>query len=394
MNPETLSSMCAVVFWVCAAAVAYAYIGYPLLLWVFARWLSRPVSRGPFAGTASFVLAAHNEAGRVGGKRDELLGLLDATDISGEVIIVSDGSADLTAAAARENADPRLHVIELAENVGKAEALTRGCVAAKGEVIVFADVRQRWAGDALQRLLENFADPSVGGVSGDLCLESSDGTVQGVGLYWKYEKAIRKLEGQLHSVAGATGAISAVRRNLFRPIPKGTILDDVYWPLQVVMQGFRIVHDDRAIAFDRLPEGPGDEFRRKVRTLSGNFQLVARCPSLLLPWGNPIWVQFVSHKLLRLAVPWLLIVMLIGSALAPRTEYRVCFLAQVAGYALAVAGLNTAVSRRIKPAAVAASFCVLNLAAFVAFWIWISGRSGQSWRKVRYDRQPVVAAAS
>ena len=108
----------------------------------------------------------------------------------------------------------------------------------------------------------------------------------------------------MHVIVGVTGAISAVRRELFRPIPSGTLLDDVYWPLLVAMQGYRVIHEPRARAYDRLPERPLDEFQRKLRTLTGNFQLVARLPQALLPWRNPIWFQFLSHKLLRLLMPW------------------------------------------------------------------------------------------
>src|SRR3954469_11061192 len=277
-----------VIFWVCAAGVFYAYAGYPLLLLAASRLRPRPVVRAPGAlpPSVSIVVAGFNEEHRIAGRRDELAATIRAKGFDGEVVVVSDGSTDATAAAARDGvyAADRVRVIELPRNVGKAESISRGVAAATGDVVVFADARQRWAPDALRRLLENFDDPAVGGVSGDLCLESDSGLTSGVGVYWKYEKAVRKLESRLHSTVGATGAISAVRRSLFRPIPPGTILDDVYWPLQVVMQGSRVVHDGRALAFDRLPSKARDEFRRKVRTLSGNFQLVARAPAVLLPW--------------------------------------------------------------------------------------------------------------
>src|SRR5262249_54665110 len=185
------------------------------------------------------------------------------------------------------------------------------------DILVFADARQRWDPLALRMLLENFADPEVGAVSGDLVVESAPGVMGGVGLYWRYEKWLRKKESQIHSTTGVTGAICAVRRALFPGGPPGTLLDDVYWPLCVVMGGHRVVHDKRAVAYDRLPERARDEFRRKVRTLTGCFQIVTRLPQTLLPWRNPVWVQFVSHKLLRLAVPWALLAMLLGSAVLP-----------------------------------------------------------------------------
>jgi cellulose synthase/poly-beta-1,6-N-acetylglucosamine synthase-like glycosyltransferase len=341
----------------------------------------------------SFVLAAHNEAQRVAVRRDELSALLRGAGVSGEVIVVSDGSTDGTAAAARAGAGEHIRVIEITENVGKAEAISRAVASATGDVIVLADARQRWAADALGLLLENFADATVGGATGDLFLESAPGVTAGVGLYWRYEKAVRKLESRLHSTVGATGAISAVRRELFRAIPRRTILDDVYWPMRVVMQGFRVVHDGRAKAFDRLPEKPLDEFRRKVRTLSGNFQLVCRLPALLVPWRNPLWIQFLSHKLLRLAVPWLLITLLVASAALPSTWYRVSLVAQLAAYVLAITGLDRRLASRSRLASAAASFLVLNAAAWIAFWVWASGRAGASWKKVTYETPGIPADA-
>jgi cellulose synthase/poly-beta-1,6-N-acetylglucosamine synthase-like glycosyltransferase len=257
-------------------------------------------------------------------------------------------------------------------------------------VIVFADVRQRWHPDALGLLVENFADPQVGAATGELCLESSDGAVAGVGFYWRYEKWIRKLESRAHSMVGVTGAISAVRRELFCEIPARTLLDDVYWPMQVAMRGYRVVHDERARAYDRLPDRPGDEFSRKVRTLSGNFQLIARLPMALLPTRNPVWFQFVSHKLMRLAVPWLLLAMLLTAALLTGSIYRLALAAQIAGYALALAGFCRPVHGRSRLATAATSFLVLNAAAWWAFWIWLGGRTGAAWKKVRYEARPLA----
>jgi biofilm PGA synthesis N-glycosyltransferase PgaC len=181
-----------------------------------------------------------------------------------------------------------------------------------------------------------------------------------------------------------TGAISAVRKSLFRPIPPGTILDDVYWPLCVVMQGYRVVHDPRALAYDRLPEHVRDEFRRKVRTLSGNFQLLGRLPAALAPALNPVWVQFLSHKLMRLTVPWALLAMLGASAALPGPLYRAAFWWQVEFYLVAAAGLSQGVGVWFRPAAAAASFLVLNAAAWLAFWTWISGRTNRLWHKTTY----------
>ena len=153
---------------------------------------------------------------------------------------------------------------------------------------------------------------------------------------------------------GVSGSISAVRRDLFAPIPNGTILDDVYWPMCVAMSGYRIVLDESAQAFDQLPARPADEFRRKVRTLAGNFQLAKRLPRSLLPWKNPIWFQFVSHKLCRLPIPWVLAALLVLAAMLHGTIYTVALWAQLLFYGFGITGMIT--GSRVKLLSAASAF--------------------------------------
>jgi biofilm PGA synthesis N-glycosyltransferase PgaC len=235
-------------------------------------------------------------------------------------------------------------------------------------------------------LMRNFGDKKVGAVSGDLVLQAPSGVLKGVGLYWRHEKWLRKQESRLWSSVGVTGAICAVRRRLFKGIPMATILDDVYWPLTVAIQGFRVVHDSDALAYDRLPERAQDEFSRKVRTLSGNFQLCFLLPSSLLPWRNPVWFQFVSHKLGRLAVPWALLGIFVVSVSLANMHwvYRAALISQMAFYAFSILGFLRPVALRSRIASTCASFLVLNAAAGLSFWKWISGRAGQSWKHVAY----------
>jgi biofilm PGA synthesis N-glycosyltransferase PgaC len=374
-------------FWIAAVAVVYPYALYPVLAWALARLRGRPVNpTRPAPRSASVVVAAHNEEENIARRLDEMTALLTAAELDAEVIVVTDGSTDATAVVARAHPSPMVRVLELPAWVGKAAVLSEGCAVAVHEVLVFADVRQSWAVDALPRMLSNFMDPAVGAVSGDLVVTRSVGVLGGVGLYWRFEKWLRRQESRLWSGVGATGAISAVRRELFRPIPRGTILDDVYWPMQVALQGYRVVHDDRAHAFDRLPDRTCDEFRRKVRTLSGCLQLTARLPAVLSPWRNPVWLQFVSHKLLRLLAPWGLLVLFVTSLLAPGPFYRTVFACQAVCYLAALLGLWTPAGRW-RPFAAASSFLVLNGAAWVAFWVWAAGRTEGAWVKAAYQGQ-------
>jgi cellulose synthase/poly-beta-1,6-N-acetylglucosamine synthase-like glycosyltransferase len=382
-------------FWIGFAAVLHAYVVYPLILAVLAKVFGRATRRGADGPrSVSFVLCAHNEEANIERRLKELTGMIAASGLRGEVIVVSDGSTDRTAELAQNFADAGVRVLKLPRNAGKASALTQGCALAENELLVFADTRQTWEEGTLLRLVENFTDPTIGAASGDLAIESAEGVLEGFGLYWRFEKWLRNKECLIHSTVGVTGAVSAVRRELFKPIPRGTILDDVYWPLRVAMQGYRVVHDREAVAHDRLPPRTQDEFRRKVRTLAGNFQLVSRLPLALVPGYNPIWFEFVSHKLFRLLSPWALLLMLTTSAALPGPFFAVLFWGQAACGVLAVAGLHPWLAARSRLAAAAASFLVLNTAAWLAFWVWLSGKAGKSWRKVSYKLAPTVNTPS
>jgi len=387
-------------FWLSAVCVSYTYVGYPLILALAARIRpARPIrALSPPDHPVSVVLAAHNEESRIGARIRELVQLVAARPAGGEVIVVSDGSTDRTVAKARAAASEAeaatrgrvpVRVLVQEPNLGKAMALDRAHAAACHPILVFADARQTWAPDAIDHLVAAFGDPSVGAVSGDLVVKSAPGVMAGVGLYWRFEKWLRRTEGRFDSMVSVTGCISAVRRELFPTLPVGTILDDVYWPLTVAMGGHRVIHEERARAFDRLPERARDEFRRKVRTLAGNFQLMARMPAVLLPWRNRLWWQFVSHRALRLVVPWALLALLILAAVLPGPLYSVAFWSQVIFYLVGLAGCRPAVAARSRLASGIASFLVLNAAAWVAFWVWTSGRASRSWGKSPYDGVPL-----
>jgi biofilm PGA synthesis N-glycosyltransferase PgaC len=371
--------------WIALGWIAYTYALYPLIIALLVR--KSPLKTSPaFSGTISIVIAACNEERAIGPRVEELLRLVTVSGLTGEIIVVSDGSIDGTVTQANPTLDPRVQVISLPMNVGKAAALSRGCAAAKGDVLVFADVRQRWNPETLPNLLRNFSRPTVGGASGELMIEDPSGKLSGVGLYWRYEKWIRRNEGRIHSTVGVTGSVCAVRRHLFSPIPERTLLDDVYWPMQVVMHGHRVVHDSSALAFDRLPPNAKDEFRRKVRTLSGNFQLCARLPQALLPWRNPIWIQFISHKIMRLFVPWALLIVLFCSLLLSGWLYSLILYSQLILYCAGLAGLTRGTILHTRITAALAAFLILNAAAWLAFWVWCTGRCESSWSKVKYLR--------
>ena len=372
-----------VVLWVCAAALAYVYVGYPALVALWARWRPRPRRRAPIEPAVSVLISACNEADRVDARVRNLLAL-DYPRERLEILIGSDGSTDATAACARVWEAAGVRVLAFDARRGKAAVLNDLAAAARGEVLIFGDARQRWAPDAVRALLAGFADPEVGAVSGELILTADDASVvgEGVGAYWRYEKLIRASESAIDSTVGATGAIYAVRRDLFAPIPADTILDDVLIPLGVVRQGRRVVFEPAARAFDRVAATPLEEFTRKVRTIGGTFQLfVSQRRWLLHPGRNRLFIQTVSHKGLRLLSPVLLLAAFVANAaLVDRPVYAAVLVAQIAFYSAAGAGA-VAGARGRRPAVLAVPyvFCLLNDATLIAFVRFVRGRQRVTW---------------
>jgi poly-beta-1,6-N-acetyl-D-glucosamine synthase len=364
-------------FWLATGVIAYTYFGYPAWLWVRSRWRPRPVSLGSLLPSISIVLAVRNEGKVLAGKLRNLAELDYPADRL-EVIVVSDGSTDETEAILQAHTlCGRFHVLLLPFHQGKASALNQAIAKATHEVVVFTDARQTIERDALRRLVESFSDPIVGCVSGELRLGDPNlgESAQGLGIYWEIERKIRELEAASGSVVGATGALYAVHRKFLGPIPGGTILDDVYIPLQVARQGGRVTFDNRARAWDRLNFGPRQEFRRKVRTLTGNYQLLQIAPWLLTR-ANPVRFEFVSHKLMRLLVPFALALALVTSSLLHDLVYRTALGLQLAFYGLSIfAMVKPGLGPLGRLADAALTFVVLNTAALVAFAKFVTGRT-------------------
>ena len=382
------------IFWLAAALVGYSYLGYPAWLWLRSRWSPRPVRRSSSQGSGqssspssavpavTAVMVVRNEEAVIARKLENLL-MLDYPQAKLDLVVVSDGSSDRTPAILADSARDsrvrtRLRTLIKPASEGKAAGLNDAIKLATGDVLLFTDARQQIESNALRLLIENFADPDVGAASGELMLgdPTSGETGKGMGLYWRVEKKIRELESASGSVVGATGAIYCARRTLLDAshLPESTILDDVLLPMQIVRKGSRVIFDARARAWDSPDLGEGREFSRKVRTLSGNYQLLQLAPWLMSS-ENAIRFEFITHKLSRLAVPFALLALLIASLFLPQPFYRAALGVQLAFYTLSLAALaGVKIGPLSAIADPARTFVVLNSAAMVAFINFVTGR--------------------
>lgn len=369
------------VFWTCGLLLAHIFSGYPLWIWLQARLFPRPLHKQGITPTVSVVIAAYDGADYIQSKLTNL-GNLHYPDDKLEIIIACDGCHDDTAQLARQFGDRRVRVLEFPTRRGKAACLNSAIGEARGEMLLLTDVRQKLAPQALRELVANLADPTVGAVGGELMLSDPEtGFAQSVDAYWRYEKLIRYAESRSGSTIGVSGALYAMRRELFQPLPEGTVLDDVLIPMRVIAAGQRVVFEPAALAWDRVTQAPVEERRRKIRTLAGNCQLIQLAPWLLLPWRNPAWFRFVSHKLLRLLGPWLLLMLALTSACLA-TSYLACAVVLVMlliGASLVVIGRLQPAPVRWLPVRLAVAFFYLNLFAAQAVVSFARNRGLHLW---------------
>ena len=362
----------------------YLLVGYPLLLWRY-PWPNRPVKKDlTFTPSVSLLLAVHNGAQFLAAKLDSILALnYPAGKI--EVFILSDGSTDDTAKIAAQYASRGVKLIELPRG-GKAAALNHGLTLASGEILFFTDVRQRLDADALLHLTANFADPLVGAVTGELrILAPQSGEQIDMDLYWRYELWARSHHSAHFSLFNTTGCIYAMRRTLARPIPADTLIDDAELPLAAYLAGYRILFEPLSLAYD-YPTASGTEWGRRMRTLGGLWQVLARHPRLLL-LPHPMWLHFFSHKFGRLFLPWLLIAIVASTAMLPVGPIKT-FLTLNEALFLFLAGSASLYPPRSsfrRYSSMARTFLVMNFAALASIRVFFTNPL-HLWTQTRVDR--------
>ncbi|MBL4820878.1 MAG: glycosyltransferase family 2 protein [Gammaproteobacteria bacterium] len=369
------------VFWFSTFFVLYTYFGYPVLIWLIGLSKTKGVSVPEPAAwpSVAVIVPVHNEIKYVE-RKIENLKELDYPKGSLTICFASDGSDDGTNELIGQHRDVQL--VAYHQRRGKPSAINEAAARQTAEILVFTDARQLVDRRAVRKLVVTLLQQGVGAVSGELVQHDTDSiTGKSVGMYWGYEKWIRKSESKVHSVAGVTGALYAIRREDFAQIPEDTLLDDFEIPIRVLRKGNRVLIEPGAYVYDSVQEDASSERKRKIRTLAGNFQSFVRNKWLFLPGSNPIWWQFISHKVFRLAVPYALIAAFITSYLLADWFFNLVFILQCLFYSVALLAHFSPRVKTFRSVSIVHVFCELNLAAFLALFSYLTKSIDIKWEK-------------
>lgn len=372
-----------IVFWLCLAVVVYIYFGYPALLWLLSRVRPRPVAEGDAHPRATFVIPAYNEERTIAAKIENTLGL-DYPPEQLEVLVVSNGSTDRTNEIVRSYSDPRVRLLAL-EKPGKMQALNEGVRAATGEIIVFSDADFLLDTHSLNEIARKFNDPEVGGVCGarkSSVKREGDTTGEGEGLYGRWDKWQKVRESRIGSVFAADGLLYAIRKQLYVPITDAAQADDIAISARVVLQGYRLLFEPNATAWEKATVRAEEEFGRKIRVTNHSVRALLNLGSSLYTSGL-YSVELLSHKLVRHFVPFFLIPLLAANIALVRLSpfYVLTLIGQLAIYALAIAGalLRDHPLGRSRLFYIPYFFCFVNAAAFLGVLSIFRGRKLEAW---------------
>jgi cellulose synthase/poly-beta-1,6-N-acetylglucosamine synthase-like glycosyltransferase len=371
-----------VVFWSAMSVLVYVYAGYPILLWLLAKLARRPVAAAGVEPRVCLLIAANNEESVIEDKVRNSLALDYPSDRL-EILVASDGSHDKTNDIVRSFASRGVRLLAFPERRGKISAINEGMREIDAEVVVLSDANTFLRKDAIRALAGNFADAAVGAVSGDVVLTGDRAALAGSeDLYYRYERALQRLESEIGSLVGVDGALYAIRRELFVAPPADTILDDMAIPMAILRAGRRVVFEPSALAVEMGSSSSSEEFSRKSRVVAGAVQFLGRPDSGLRADDIQSIFSLVSHKALRWLSPAFAIMAFIASVmLAPTSAFFAAVLAvQLLVIAGGLVGCIPAV-RRLTVVALAHYFCLVQAAAAVGFVRGLSGRQAVAWRR-------------
>ena len=377
-----------ILFWVSLGLLFYVYVGYPAILAALAALSRRKSTEPGYLPSVSILIAAYNEERSIQRKLRETLDL-DYPPEKMEVIVLSDASSDATDSIVEACRDPRVRLLRIPERKGKTHAQNEGARIARGEILIFSDATAKYHPKAVRYLAGNYADPTVGAVSGRYLYfdpSQTSPTALGTIAFWSYENLIKVCQSRIHTITGCCGCIYSVRKAAYTELP-ADVISDLTQPLQVIQKGYRAVFEDRALAFEETTASTNEEFSMRVRVVTRGMRGLLTVPHLLKPWKYP-WISFqlFSHKVLRWLVPCFLIgLFLSNAALVGIPGYRYVFALQVFFYIFALFSAVVPVHRQSRLLGIPLYFCTLNMAALLSLIEVLRGRKYVVWQTVRHQ---------
>jgi cellulose synthase/poly-beta-1,6-N-acetylglucosamine synthase-like glycosyltransferase len=386
-----------IILWFSLFMAFYTYVGYGILLFIIIKIKRAIKGRKLIADlpdeqlpACTLVIAAYNEEGII---REKIADTLALKYPAGKLklVFVTDGSTDKTPDIIAEY--PQIMLLHQTGRSGKIVAVHRAMTFVNTEIAVFTDANTMLNKDALLKICRHYADKTVGAVAGEKRVEikeTDDASAAGEGFYWKYESALKKWDSELYSVVGAAGELFSVRRELYKPVPDDTILDDFMISMYIVRDGYRIVYEPEAYATETASANVSEELKRKVRIAAGGIQSILRLTSLLNVFKYPVLAfQYISHRVLRWTVtPFFMILALLLNAIIVAAGgefiYHLLLIAQILFYLLALLGFMMEKRQiRIKALFVPYYFCVMNYAVLAGIARYFNGQQSASWEKAQ-----------
>lgn len=375
-----------IIFWGATLALFYAYAGYPALLFLIAPLRRRRREELGYTPSISILIAAYNEEKSIGQKLEETL-QLDYPPDKLEILVLSDGSDDGTDEIVSRFPESRVRLVRVPQHRGKTNAQNEGAKRAGGEILIFSDATTIYHHQALKYLATNYQDAKVGAVSGryqyfDPGQDSPTGP--GAIAFWNYENSIKVRQSRISTLTGCCGCIYSVRKSAYTELAPD-VISDLVQPLCLIQKGYRVVFEDRALAYEQTTTSTSEEFAMRVRVITRGMRGLLSVPELLQPWKHP-WIAFqlFSHKVLRWMAPLVLLLLLAGNlALISQPYFRALLALQLGFYVIALMQAVVPMHRRWKPLGIPLYFCTLNAAAFLGVIELLRGRKHVVWQPVR-----------
>jgi cellulose synthase/poly-beta-1,6-N-acetylglucosamine synthase-like glycosyltransferase len=373
-------------FWTAILLVAYVYVGYPALIVLLSYVVRNRVIREEREPFVTFLITAYNEEKSIQEKLEDTLAL-DYPKDKLEIIVASDGSTDRTDEIVTGFSEYGVLLCRVEGRVGKTETQNQAVKEASGEIIIFSDATTGYRKDALRKIVRNYADPTVGAVSGRYEYSNPTGGAVGAGtkLFWNYENFIKRRQTEIKTITGCCGCIYSVRRDLYEPLP-ADIISDLVEPLKILEKGYRIAFEPEAVAYEVTEEKADEEYSMRVRVITRGMNGLAYMKGLLNPGGHPfVAFQLISHKILRWMIPAFLLVAFVANlVLLEKPFFKATMLMQMVVYLFAAAGwFLDRKNKKVKVFSLPLYFCVVNLASIHAALNLLRRRRMITWETVR-----------